>query len=106
MYQKVTYQLHLNGGSIMQLLESLFFSSFVQSDQFMQFNRDEVEECLKFASRHEEHLKDTLTIPQKEMLEKFIQCAREHHTLDSCNWFVIGFSLGVKITAEAFSLGR
>ena len=90
----------------MQLLESLFFSSFVQSDQFMQFNRDEVEECLKFASRHEEHLKDVLSTSQKEMLDKLIHCLEEHHPLDSCNWFVIGFSLGVKITAEAFSLGR
>ncbi len=90
----------------MQLLESLFFSSFVQSEQFSQFNSEEVAECLKFASRHEERLKDTLNTSQKEMLDKLIHCLEEHHTLDSCNWFVVGFSLGVKITAEAFSLGR
>ncbi len=50
--------------------------------------------------RNEEKLKATMTDEQRELFEKYTDCAREHQTITDCLIFQNSFRLGARMMLE------
>ena len=50
--------------------------------------------------RNEEKLKATMTDEQRELFEKYTDCAREHQTITNCLIFQNSFRLGTRMMLE------
>ena len=58
---------------------------------------------IKYLSRNEEGLLETLTEAQKEIFEKYCDCASEMHDLTEREAFIKGFTLGARIIIEVMT---
>ncbi len=66
----------------------------------------EYSRIIKYLSRNEESLLETLTEAQKEIFEKFKANQAELNSIDEVTTFAIGFKLGLRLAAEAFVAAR
>ena len=57
---------------------------------------------IKYLSRNEEGLLETLTEAQKEIFEKFKANQAELNGIDEVTSFAIGFKIGLRLAAESF----
>ena len=60
----------------------------------------EDKKLLELICRNEEKLKATMTDEQKELLEKYVDCMREHQTITDCLIFQNDFKLGARMMLE------
>ena len=61
---------------------------------------------IKYLTRNEESLLETLTEAQKEIFEKFKTNQAELSGIDEVTSFAIGFKLGLRLAAESFIAAR
>ena len=66
----------------------------------------EYSRIIKYLSRNEEGLLETLTEAQKEIFEKFKANQAELNGIDEVTSFAIGFKIGLRLAAEAFVVAR
>ncbi|MBQ9784357.1 MAG: hypothetical protein IJW29_02545 [Clostridia bacterium] len=63
----------------------------------------EVRHLEKLLARHRDNLVSTLTEKQREIFEKYTDCLREVEGINACDAFTYGFSLGIRLSGEAWS---
>ncbi len=75
------------------------FLSYVRSE-----NTAEEAQLLKYLNKHFQDLREQLDEKGKGILEKYAECYEELACIECEEAFVKGFSLGVKLVAEALLL--
>ena len=66
----------------------------------------EIEELIRLIDRNKTNLVHTLNDCQKDLFEKYIDCADEYLDLMTEEAFCKGFCLGSKFLAEALTMGE
>ena len=87
----------------MTILEDLWYGNIDPHETFLSDNRY-FKHLLSLMSKNRDKLTDTLTEQQKEMLEKYDDTVNEMHSLTEVESFFCGFSLGIRLMMESFSL--
>lgn len=82
-------------------IEELYYGNITPSDRSYQ-RSGQYANILRLITRNEEELLKTLTTAQKETFDKFKDSTSELEGMTEITSFVLGFKLGVRITAEAF----
>ena len=83
-------------------IEELYYGNIPLSE--WSFRRTgEYSHVLQLAARNEEKLAETLTEAQKETFGKFKDNTSELTSMTEVTAFTIGFKLGLRLTAEAYT---
>ena len=80
-------------------IRALYDSDLFPEDR--QAANPEYAQVLEYQERHENDLVSTLTEAQKEIFEKYKDCAAEIGLSDGYREFATGFRLGLRLMAEA-----
>ena len=87
----------------MTLLEDLWYGNINPHETFLNGNC-QFKHLLSLTGKNRDKLSETLTDQQKEILEKYDETIIEMHSLTEQSAFQYGFSLGVRLMMESFSL--
>ena len=82
-------------------INDLWYGNINASEQCA-VNQLQMQKVLALMARHEAALCSGFTDQQKKVWEKYVDCAAEYYDLFSEAAFRSGFSLGVKLLAEAY----
>jgi len=85
----------------MKILDELWYGNISPFEQCIRGDK-QLKELLKLVARNKEELDASLTDKHKETLEKFEENLNEMHGIAERDAFSYGFSLGVRLMAEAF----
>lgn len=82
-------------------VEELYYGNISPSDRrFLQSG--EYAQILRLITRNEEELRQSLKEAQKAIFEKFKDSTSELEGMTEVTAFVLGFKLGLRLTAEAY----
>lgn len=84
------------------IIEDLYYGNFPLSERGFR-RTSEYAHVLQLAARNEEKLAETLTEAQKETFGKFKDNTSELTSMTEVTAFTIGFKLGLRLTAEAYT---
>ena len=87
----------------MKITDELWYGNISPFEQCTRGDK-RLKELLKLVARNREELDGTLTVKQKETLEKFEECMNEMHSTTERDAFSYGFRLGVQLMAESLLL--
>lgn len=87
------------------IIEELYYGNVLPFERHAP-RGGEYARIIKYLSRNEEGLLETLTEAQKEIFEKFKANQAELNGIDEVTSFTIGFKLGLRLAAEAFVAAR
>lgn len=82
-------------------IEELYYGNVSPSDRSFR-QSGEYAHILRLIARNEDDLGRTLTEAQKAVFEKFKDSISEMEGMMEVTSFVLGFKLGLRLTAEAF----
>ena len=85
-----------------QMLEALW-NGQIAPGQTSGVNDPQMEQLVVLMDRNRSALEQALTSEQRELLEKYIDCADEFSYLSAAGAFCDGFSLASKLLTEALS---
>ena len=88
---------------LMKTLDELWYGNISSFEQCTRGDKQR-KELLKLVPRNREELDGTITVKQKETIEKFEECMNEMYTITERDAFSYGFCLGVHLMAEFFLL--
>lgn len=84
------------------IIEDLYYGNISLSERGFR-RTSEYAHVLQLAARNEEKLAETLTDAQKETFGKFKDNTSEFTSMTEVTVFTIGFKLGLRLTAEAYT---
>lgn len=84
------------------IIEDLYYGNIPLSERGFR-RTGEYARALQLAARNEEKLTETLTEAQKETFGKFKDNTSELTSMTEVTAFTIGFKLGLRLTAEAYT---
>lgn len=84
------------------IIEDLYYGNIPLSERDFKRN-SEYAHILQLAARNEEKLTETLTEAQKETFGKFKDNTSELTSMTEVTAFTLGFKLGLRLTAEAYT---
>lgn len=84
------------------IIEDLYYGNISLSERGFR-RTSEYAHVLQLAARNEEKLTETLTEAQKETFGKFKDNTSELTSMTEVTAFTIGFKLGLRLTAEAYT---
>ncbi len=84
------------------MIKELWYGNIVPQEDGI-FNKPELRELLGYVARHRGELEETLTIKQKELLDKMMDNRNEYDSLAEAAVFAYGFKLEAKIILEALT---
>ena len=87
------------------IIEELYYGNITPAERSF-CKTGEYAHILQLVTRNEEKLTETLSEPQKETFEKFKDGTSELSSMPEVTAFTIGFTLGLRLTAEAFIGGN
>lgn len=82
-------------------IEELYYGNISPSDRSFR-QSGEYAHILRLIARNEEELSQSLTEAQKAIFEKFKDSTSEMEGMTEVTSFVLGFKLGLRLTAEAY----
>lgn len=82
----------------MRILEEFWYGNIEPAEY--DTSSKEYKKLQELICRNEEKLKATMTNEQKELLEKYTDCMREHQINTDCWIFQSGFKLGARMILE------
>lgn len=86
------------------IIENLYYGNIPLSERGFR-RTGEYAHVLQLAARNQEKLTETLTEAQKETFGKFKDNTSELTSMTEVTAFTIGFKLGLRLTAEAYTDG-
>lgn len=87
---------------MVSIIEELYYGNITPSE--CSYRRaGEYAHILQLITRNEEKLTEMLTEAQKETFEKFKDGTSELNGMTEITAFTLGFKLGLRLTAEAFT---
>lgn len=87
------------------IIEELYYGNITPSERSY-CKTGEYAHILHLVTRNEEKLTEMLSEAQKETFEKFKDGTSELGSMTEVTAFTIGFKLGLRLTAEAFTGGN
>lgn len=84
------------------IIEELYYGNVTPCDRDI-VKGGTYSHLLHLITRNENDLMQTLTQAQQETFEKFKDCASELTSMTEVTAFTIGFKLGLRLTAEAYT---
>ena len=84
------------------IIEHLYYGNIPLTERDFKRN-SEYAHILQLAARNEEKLTETLTEAQKETFGKFKDNTSELTSMTEVTAFTLGFKLGLRLTAEAYT---
>lgn len=82
----------------MKLLEEFWYGNIEPTEY--NTSSKEYKKLQELICRNEEKLKATMTDEQRELFEKYTDCAGEHQTITNCLIFQNSFRLGTRMMLE------
>lgn len=83
----------------MRLLEEFWHGNIEPTDYDI-FSCKEYKKLQALICRNEEKFRATMTDEQKELVEKYADCVREHQTITDCVILQNSFKLGARLMLE------
>lgn len=84
----------------MNILESLWFGDIRPHEQYI-VQTEERQELHRLISVNEKQMLETMTAEQRALFDKYENCVSEMSVLTERDCFIIGYRLGVQLTAAA-----
>lgn len=83
----------------MRILEEFWYGN-VEPTEYDTSSCKEYKKLLELICRNEEKLRTTMTDEQKELFERYTDCAQEYQAITDCLMFQKSFKLGARMMAE------